>query len=212
MKITILYDNSIFKEGLLPDWGFAAFIEFQNKKILFDTGGNGRILLSNMKKMNISPREVDEIFLSHHHFDHIGGLSAFLNKNNNVTVYAPSSLRGIKNAAKLKYIDTSTELHENIYSTGELAGIEQSLLLKTDKGIVIIAGCSHPGLESIIKTATAYGRPYAVIGGFHGFDNYPVLQDLKLVCPTHCTMHIKEIKEMYRDKYVKGGAGRIIKI
>ncbi len=82
MRITVLYDNTVYKEGLRADWGFSCLVEIPpqgGRKFLFDTGANGSILLSNMEKLNIDPRSIDEVFISHAHFDHVGGLSAFLN-------------------------------------------------------------------------------------------------------------------------------------
>src|SRR6056297_3602522 len=80
MKLTILYDNTVFNRELTPDWGFAALVEAHGRKILFDTGSDGDILLKNMQKLGIHPAEVDEVFISHAHFDHVGGLSSFLNE------------------------------------------------------------------------------------------------------------------------------------
>jgi len=137
MKITIVYDNTVFQSGLESDWGFSCVVETQKRTILFDTGTNGSILMNNMKKLNIDPSVIDDVFISHPHFDHIGGLSAFLNKNNNVTVYAPASFRGLRHTMEVAYINKPTVLHENIYSTGELDHIEQSLAVKTDNGIVV---------------------------------------------------------------------------
>ena len=212
MKITIIFDNTTIDTTLQPSWGFAALIEVDDRKILFDTGNDGDILMSNMKKLYINPAEIDEVFISHNHYDHIGGLSSFLSQNNNVTLYAPPSLRGIHNVKELIRVDEPLELHENIYSTGELANIEQSLIVKTNKGLVIILGCSHPGIGLILETAKQFGEPYAMIGGFHGFKKYELLEPLTLVCPTHCTQHIKEIKKRYPEKYVEGGVGKMIEI
>ena len=47
IQITILYDNYVAQEGLEADWGFACLIEGMEKKILFDTGTNGDLLLRN---------------------------------------------------------------------------------------------------------------------------------------------------------------------
>jgi len=212
MKITILYDNTVFQSGLKSDWGFSCLVEAQNKTFLFDTGSNGSILLYNMKKLDIDPLSIDEVFISHQHFDHIGGLSAFLNENNKVKIYVPISLRGIRNAKEIILIDEPRILHENIFSTGELDHIEQSMAVKTDKGLVLIVGCSHPEMEKIFQVASQFGKVYAIIGGLHGFNKYELLQDLGLICPTHCTQHISEIKSLYPKEYMEGGAGRIIKI
>jgi len=129
-----------------------ALIEAKGKRILFDTGGSGFILLSNMSKLEILPKEIDEVFISHAHFDHTGGLSAFLDQNNEVKVWVPRSFRGVRNAKEVIEIENSIKLYEGIYSTGQLEKIEQSLCIETQKGIVIIAGCSHPRMEHCLAS------------------------------------------------------------
>ena len=211
MKITIIYDNTAFRKDLQSNWGFSALIETNERKILFDTGGNGSILLSNMQKLGINPKEINDVFISHSHFDHTGGLSAFLEQNNEVKVWLPHSFRGVKNARKVIEVKNPSKLYEGIYSTGELEGIEQSLCVKTEKGIVIIAGCSHPRMKHILDAAAQYGKVYGIIGGFHG--NRPEsLKNLDLICATHCTQYIPEIRSLYPQKYVEGGAGKVIEI
>ena len=212
MKITILYDNTAFWPELKSDWGFSALVETEKRTILFDTGSDGSILLENMKKLEIDPSSVDDVFISHNHFDHVGGLSAFLNENNNVTVIVPSSLRGIRNAKEVIHVKRSMELYEDIYSTGELDFIEQSMVVRIDKGLVIMAGCSHPKIKHILDAASKFGDVYAIIGGLHGFNEYDLFKNLSLICPTHCTQHIEDIKSLYPEKYLEGGAGKIIEI
>ena len=212
MKATILYDNTIFQSGLVSDWGFSCLVETQNRTILFDTGSKGSLLLENMKKLGIDPLIIQDVFISHSHFDHIGGLAAFLGKNDQVTVFVPVSLRGMKYAKKVVYVSGPEELYENIYSTGELDQIEQSMVVNTEKGLVLFVGCSHPKMKKILKTASQFGRVHAVIGGLHGFKKFKLFRDLGVICPTHCTQRISEIKNTYPQKLKKGGVGQIITI
>jgi len=212
MKLTIVYDNTAFRQDLEADWGFSALIEAENiPKILFDTGTDGKILLSNMEKLEIDPAPIEEVFISHSHFDHTGGISEFLKVNQKAKFYVPPSFSGPKDREVIT-IKGPTKIHENLFSTGELDGIEQSMGIITDKGVVVIDGCSHPYMGHILDAARQFGRIYGIIGGLHGFSEFGLFQDLELVCPTHCTQHKAELKELYPQKYIEGGAGRIIEI
>lgn len=212
LKTTILYDNTTRQSELIADWGFSCLIQTGKHNILFDAGADGEILLSNMKVLGIDPGIVTHVFISHNHFDHIGGLATFLSHNKDVKAILPESLRGVRRAREVVYVTETIKIEEGIYSTGILDTIEQSLLVKTAKGILIFVGCSHPDMSHIIRVASNYGKIHAIIGGYHGFDNYEILSDIELLCPTHCTAHIKEIKERYPRAFVKGGVGTVITI
>jgi 7,8-dihydropterin-6-yl-methyl-4-(beta-D-ribofuranosyl)aminobenzene 5'-phosphate synthase len=213
MKLTIVYDNTSYNNELQSDWGFSSVIEVGNSpKILFDTGTKGSILLSNMEKLEIDPKTIEEIFISHNHYDHTGGMSDFLEVNNDVKVYVPPSLGKVEDARETVIVEKPLKLHENIFSTGELDGIEQSMAIKTEKGIVVVVGCSHPAMSHILQAASAYGELYGIIGGVHGFNEYELFKGMKLICTTHCTQHKAEIKSHYPDEYVEGGAGKIFEI
>ena len=211
MKITIVYDNKTYRKDLKADWGFSCLVEAQRRKLLFDTGANGSILLDNMKKLNIDPATVEEVFISHYHWDHTGGLASFL-RENPVKVYIPPSYQPSFSVEKITVVREPVEIHKNIFSTGELKGIEQSLLVKTRKGIVVIVGCSHPGVKSILQAASQFGKVRAIIGGLHGFRDFELIKNLELICPAHCTQFISQIKSLYPDRYVRGGVGKVIEI
>lgn len=102
------------------------------------------------------------------------------------------------------------KIHDNVFSTGELDNIEQSMAVKTNEGIVLIAGCSHPKMSDILDTISRFGRVYAVVGGFHGFREFELFKEMDLICPTHCTQHKEEIKSLYPDITTDGGAGKTI--
>ena len=211
MKITIIYDNSVYIEGLQSDWGFSCLVEVETMPgILFDTGARGSILLSNMKKLNINPDNIDIVFISHPHFDHTGGLAAFLEVNSNVMVYVPSGFRGIRSVKKVVSVTESKKIGENVFSTGELNGIEQSLAVRTEKGVVLVTGCSHPPMKDIIEAASTYGKVYAIVGGLHATTEFELFKDFDYIAPAHCTQHKERIKSLYPEKYVTCGTGKEI--
>ncbi len=211
LRLTIVYDNEVALESLEADWGFACVITGVHiPTILFDTGANGTILLSNMRQLGIDPQSVDAVFLSHHHYDHTGGLSHFLNENREVDVYVPMSLRGIRDVRKLIRVDDAQPLTDHLYSTGELGGIEHSLVIEITSGVLIVTGCSHPPMRDILTAAGQFGEVYGIIGGFHGFREFDLFRDLQLICPAHCTRYTSEIRERYPETSMPGGAGQVI--
>lgn len=211
MRITIIYDNEVWQEGLESDWGFACLVEIEGiPPILFDTGASGRILLSNMQKLNIDPSIISEVFISHAHFDHMGGLSDFLKESKDVKVYVPSSCLKPNGAREVISVKEPMQIHKNVFSTGELRVIEQSMAVKSQEGIVVIDGCSHPGVGNILQAASKFGRVYALVGGLHGFREFDVIKDLKYVCACHCTQFKSEIRRLYPQKWVQGGAGKVL--
>lgn len=211
MKITIIYDNTTKDRRLAADWGFACLAETGDRKILFDTGANGNILINNMKYLGIQPTAITDIFISHDHWDHTGGLAEILAVTK-AACYIPESFALKLDLPAVRIGKTPREIHNNIWSTGTLAGIEQSLVVKQDGRTIVIAGCSHPGVEAILAAAGTIGRVSALIGGLHGFDNFEALNGLTLTCPTHCTQHIDAIRQRYPDIYAEGGAGSVFDI
>ncbi len=100
MRITIIYDDTIFRKDLQADWGFSVLVKAKKRKILFDTEANGSIL-SNLEKLKINPEEIEDIFISHPHRDHVGGLSAILRLNNQLKLWVPFNLFQAENAGKI---------------------------------------------------------------------------------------------------------------
>ena len=234
ITITILYDNYIFSEGLKTDWGYSCIIEGTEKTILFDTGTKSDILFHNINKLNVNPKDVELVAISHNHGDHTGGLFAFLDENNKVTVYLPASfpdefVSRVENAgAKVVSVDKPVEICKDVSLTGEMGGLikEQSLILNTSKGLVVITGCAHPGIVGIVKRAKEVidKEIYLVFGGFHLLNksedevNQIISQfkDLGVmkVGATHCTgdKAIELFKDAYKENFVQMGVGKAIKI
>ncbi|MCK4348901.1 MAG: MBL fold metallo-hydrolase [Thermoplasmatales archaeon] len=216
MKLTIVYDNEVYEKGigLKSNWGFSCLIETRNETILFDTGAKGEILLNNMEKLGIDPSGINKIVISHEHWDHSGGLEALVPFVDDAELYRLGN-ENPGGKIKLTTVEEPQKIAMEIWTTGRLKGTpvdEQSLVLKGEKGWYVLAGCSHPGVEKIFDAAKQYGNIVGLIGGLHGFNNFPILENLGLVCPTHCTKHKKKIYELFPRTSVECGVGKIIKI
>jgi 7,8-dihydropterin-6-yl-methyl-4-(beta-D-ribofuranosyl)aminobenzene 5'-phosphate synthase len=98
-RVTILYDAFGKSSSLRKDWGFSAFVEYNGKRILFDTGNNAAILAENVKALGIDIRKLDFAIISHRHGDHTSGLSYLLSANPTVKIYAPKEPFGVFGAA-----------------------------------------------------------------------------------------------------------------
>jgi 7,8-dihydropterin-6-yl-methyl-4-(beta-D-ribofuranosyl)aminobenzene 5'-phosphate synthase len=89
-QITILYDAFSNQPGLAVDWGYAALVEFEGKRILFDTGNDAAMFEANIKHLHVDLSKIDLVVLSHRHGDHTSGLRYVLSVNPKVPVYVPS--------------------------------------------------------------------------------------------------------------------------
>jgi len=234
LTLTVVYDNNTYNEELETRWGFSCLVEGLPKTILFDVGGEGDILLNNMEKLGIDPKAIDIVVLSHIHYDHIGGLSTFLKENPEACVYLPGSFpESIKNEvkkvdAKLIEVHSSIEICKNAYSTGELGAFikEQSLIIRTDKGLVIITGCAHPGIVDIIDKAKRMLKSdvYLVLGGFHlcwmnawqikGIIKGVKKEKVEKVAPSHCSGDLARrlFEKAFGKDFILSGAGKKISV
>jgi 7,8-dihydropterin-6-yl-methyl-4-(beta-D-ribofuranosyl)aminobenzene 5'-phosphate synthase len=234
-QLIIVYDNNISKKGLISAWGFSCLIIHPQKFILFDTGGDPSILFKNMDEMDIDPKKIDSVVLSHAHWDHVGGLPALLGiQKRPVIVYLPKSFpdnfkkQVALTGADVKEIGGSLMIYKGVYTTGEL-GLsikEQSLVLKTSKGLVIITGCAHPGIVEIVDHAKRLFNEevYLLIGGFHltGKTQQEItaitrqLDGLKVerVAPCHCSGDTARdlFKRHYGNNYIECGVGLLLDI
>jgi 7,8-dihydropterin-6-yl-methyl-4-(beta-D-ribofuranosyl)aminobenzene 5'-phosphate synthase len=232
LRISVVFDNLASDTRLQTEWGFAAVIEGPARTLLFDTGSDGRLLLSNMERMGIDPREIDGVFLSHNHSDHTGGLDQLLRRHPDVRVYMPASFpssvqQAAENAgARLTLVSGPTTLFEGAYSTGLLGSdpAEQSLILDTHEGLMIMTGCAHPGIVSIVEAAMMqHGKPVRlVVGGFHlhrrsearigaTIDRLKAL-GVAQVAPSHCTgaRAIAMFRDGWNRDFLDSGCGAVI--
>ena len=97
-QITVLYDAFGKSPDMHKDWGYAALVEYEGKRILFDTGNNPDILAHNAQVKGIDLSKLDFVVMSHRHGDHMGGLSCVLKVNPAVKIYAPKEGFGVYGA------------------------------------------------------------------------------------------------------------------
>ena len=98
-RITIIYDAFGKSSNLKKDWGFSAFVEYDGKRILFDTGNNADTFAQNVKVLGIDLKTLDFAVISHRHGDHTSGLNYLLSVNPSVRIYAPKEGFGVFGAA-----------------------------------------------------------------------------------------------------------------
>jgi 7,8-dihydropterin-6-yl-methyl-4-(beta-D-ribofuranosyl)aminobenzene 5'-phosphate synthase len=264
-RITVLYDAFGNDAAMTKDWGYAALVEINGKRILFDTGDDPAIFAKNVKAKGVDLTKLDFVVLSHRHGDHVGGVSYLLSANPKVKIYAPKDgLGGIFGSdipskfyrkdealpaekryyggtppeimklgtvfpgANIQLIDKTTELVPGITlialvsdapGTRELK--ELSLAINTADGVVLVVGCSHPGIESIVAEAAKINpHIHFIAGGFHLVaaqdqaiekiattlhDTYKV----DYIAPGHCTGEptFAALQKTFGDHYLYAGLG-----
>jgi 7,8-dihydropterin-6-yl-methyl-4-(beta-D-ribofuranosyl)aminobenzene 5'-phosphate synthase len=72
VKITVL-STMLADEGI-GEWGFAALVEVDGYRLLFDTGAREDTVLRNAAELKVDLAGVEDVVLSHNHGDHTGGL------------------------------------------------------------------------------------------------------------------------------------------
>jgi len=233
ITITVVFDNYPYKDGLNTAWGFSAFVTYKDQNVLFDTGADGLMLLDKMEKMNINPAEVQNVVLSHEHKDHTGGLQSLISTGADPKIYLPPSFSSSFKAqfsqqAEVIEVVPGLPIAERISTSGEIQGSppEQALVIDTTRGLVVITGCAHPGVEKMVLAAKQqfHEEVYLVMGGFHlgnasRHEVDQVITELKRigvvqVGPCHCTgdQSIRYFKEAFGDNFISVGAGAVIEI
>jgi 7,8-dihydropterin-6-yl-methyl-4-(beta-D-ribofuranosyl)aminobenzene 5'-phosphate synthase len=133
--------------------------------------------------------------------------------------------------AKFELVEKSAEILPGFFvvitrseKPGTVEMNELSLAIRTPKGLAVVVGCSHPGVERILQEAAAIDpRLYAVNGGFHlgpsSRDEIrrvaDVLHDVlkvERVAPGHCTSELgfAVFLERFGERFDRAGVGRVI--
>ncbi len=228
---TLAEDYAGYNSPFWAQHGISFLIEVRindiKRRILFDTGSYAEPILFNMKLLNINPKTIDMIILSHSHFDHTGGLLGIMKEiNKEIPIFAHPNIFKVSFAIEPEFMYAGIpplrggskeeierlggiwilskdpiQLMPGVFTLGEITKEEKvefekkvtiglyrlekgriipdnvedeiGLAVNTRKGLVIIVGCSHPGIVSMIQKAikiSGINKVYAVIGGFHLID------------------------------------------
>lgn len=233
VEIVIVYDNESAEGGIPSDWGFSAVVDFRGQRILFDSGTDPKLFMDNLARLGIDPGSITHAVISHRHPDHRNGIYRLGLKNRKMKVFFldsfPPDAYEIAWAVGIppQRVLGPLEIAPGAFTTGGVDGDppEQALLLETSKGLVVLTGCSHPGLPRMVQTAEAQRGKSAVrllLGGFHLMRHSDeqireVIDRLKAlnvqqVAPAHCTG--EKAKSLFRREfgadYWPTGAGRRI--
>lgn len=242
IDITVLYNDIAHDTQLETAHGISCWIEGMEKTILFDTGGDGHLLLDNMHKLHKDPERIDIVIISHLHWDHSGGLFTLLRSTGPVKAFMPKDFPAdfVNHAGRLgadvTVLDGPTEIIPGIYSTGQMGTDrlprdrrEQSLTLDTAEGTAVLTGCAHPGIVDIVKRAKEMrpGNIAVALGGFHlkvsdEAEVNAVIKDLKdlgveKMAASHCTGAIGGpqqgmFEQAWADDFMPFGCGASVRL
>jgi 7,8-dihydropterin-6-yl-methyl-4-(beta-D-ribofuranosyl)aminobenzene 5'-phosphate synthase len=234
MEIKVIAAGSTKWERFIRRWGVSFLI---GEDVLFDTFGDPNVLMKNIRRMHIDLSKVRHIVISHEHWDHISGLWHVIGKCKNATIYiCPDFASEIKDRIKSFGVNTIEvkgwfKIKDDVFTIGQICGkcngesiSEQSLVIKSAQGLIIITGCAHPGIDKIIDDVKKMfnEKIYLLIGGLHLKDsNQERIRDvisnlracgIEKVAPMHCTgaKADKLLKTAYRDNFISVKTGQAV--
>jgi 7,8-dihydropterin-6-yl-methyl-4-(beta-D-ribofuranosyl)aminobenzene 5'-phosphate synthase len=194
LEILPLIDWYTSDKNFMFEAGVSYLIRTDEKTILFDVGYNPNQmdpspLLRNMHSLGITPDDLDIVFISHNHPDHVGGMKFMRRKSFSLTSHQiPLGNKAVYTPIPMTYpqldpicVENPTVIAKGVTSIGAIPTqlfflgwtAEQALACHVDgKGIVLIIGCGHQTLPKIIERTEALfsERIYGIVGGLH----YPV--------------------------------------
>jgi len=246
--ITILYNNISVADSIFADHGFSCLVESENYTCLFDAGNNSKKFMTNVNNSGADYSAIDLVFISHLHNDHMGGLFDILDKLDKPVLCMPVSYprqegesfgdRADKDyqtmldrlnplVSELFQRKALARIDDDFYTTGviEKRSFEQSLIVRTSKGLIIITGCAHQGILEIVNHARELMKQDVlfVMGGFHLISTEParidtVARELRMLTkhigPCHCTGDKAQaiLKDIFKEDYIDIKAGLKLKL
>lgn len=186
-ELTVLLEQKS-ESGFLGAPGVSYFITTDLGSFHFDMGygPENSALAHNVKKLGLTTSEIDALAISHLHPDHMGGFKAVrenqvtvpkeFGRHEGMTCFVPAEVNA--NGFSTEVVEGPRMLASGIASTGPLARSlflmgwteEQALVARLKhKGMVILTGCGHPTIETIVQMAKRLSDDpiYAIGGGLH---------------------------------------------
>ena len=232
--VKMIYNNTGSANGLKNAWGLSAWIDDAGDITLFDTGGDPEVLEHNLSELGLDASKINRIIISHDHWDHNGGIQRVLSMLRKPTdLYIVGKHREEYEEkypeAKVAGIEKPAKITGHIWTTGALSTSykgnalhEQSVIITNQDAMLLLTGCSHPGIVKIAERALEIHpdkRLELVTGGFH-LMRAPKkevekisgeLMDLGIsrIAPSHCTgdRSIKIFRENWGDRFIEMNLG-----
>lgn len=277
-KITIAIDNCVPTHAATPflgEHGLSMLLEIQGQRILIDSGQSSAII-HNLSLLGVAPGSIDQIIISHGHYDHTGGLYHVLNharktlpvsihENAFAVRYAVS--QGKRRFAGIPYpkeqlaalgadwrlIREAQEILPGLwisgavprttsYETGDARLVvhdansgcdcqdeiidDMALFYRSEKGLVVISGCTHSGLVNMVRHGLAVSgadRLHGWIGGTHLGPVSKAQQEQTIaeleafqpdfVAANHCTgfLMMTRLQQVFGERFIPAFVSTVIK-
>ena len=218
-------ENTEGRAGCAFAHGLSFYVETKKHRLLLDLGPSAETL-TNAERLGVDLSAVDTVILSHGHYDHSGGIPAFVKCNDRAVIYMQASAAadyfaddGETAPVRYRYIGidkTIPTLPQTRFVRGDLEideelglftvkershklpftnrrllvrvgegyqrdnfGHEQFLVIRQDGKLILMSGCAHNGILSILDAfREKYGRaPDLVVSGFHLMKKTPYAEE-----------------------------------
>jgi 7,8-dihydropterin-6-yl-methyl-4-(beta-D-ribofuranosyl)aminobenzene 5'-phosphate synthase len=221
VTIKVIATGSTREERADGNWGLSLLV---GDDLLFDTYGVPAVFQRRLQEEGIDVSAIRDIVISHDHWDHTCGLWSIMLRTKGCRVHVCPRASGalVKNielfGGTVSACGGFQQIRDGWVSTGEIAAAfngntlyEHALVLTSSMGPVVVTGCAHPGICSILEKVRHWSRSpiYLVLGGFHLLDAADAeilkiidrMKDLGVanVAPTHCTG--ERATELMRERF-----------